>query len=973
MGVFKIITVFAVIFVVTTPLPLRTKRTVTTLTDPLEDSIENLDQGRLANIEAYSASDNDNKRDLRNSETSSRNNLREGLLASRYEVKLTPNFADGTFAGVARISVILNSGVADPIKFHFVDLKVGTVRTITGTTSTEVTNVKVNDGVLEINTGAELSLYTFEIEYSGTLEGAGIGFYRGTYESETYVAMNLHPTNARRVFPCIDEPNVQTTISFTFAGVNTYTNVIANSKRLATQPTEGELQFEPLSGAPYLWGMMAHNLSPANLPASNVVLYTRPTRNSGDLQTSVAINNYFNFFNNFTAKPYDSIIANQQGGMHIMALPDVDRDWYALSTIAVWEPYIVIEVSAAARQKQIGFVKIAEAMSKQWFGYVLGPSNWRYQWVITGLGRYAAFEAARRLESNPADAARIDMDAAFVTDVIQESLLDDSYTNALPLEPDADLFNENAIRNNINGLQKTKAAAIMRMLSLVLSQNSEIDYVRNAAQTLFNTATLTDINSRNFYDTLSTTWNQATNLIGNLRDFVQPWVLNNNYPVIRIDLRQGSGVIVTQERFGFANRPQMNFMIPLSFTTSVNPDFNNIYPSQVMQTTATLTMDLTDDDWVIFNIQGQGYYRVNYETALWNRIISALEDETRRNQIHPINRAVLLDDALNLARSGRIEYSIALRIVLTMNLETEYVVWKAFMRNMNILRNHLQSLVDDNDNLDSNIYVRLIGRVTNAAETNLTFSPDPNLTEPAMRSLARGLIMETVCKANYQPCVAAAVDLFRDPNDANAINGNIPADIRPAVYCANIMSGGEEERNLLIAHLAKINNQYERVVILESLACSTDQDYIRSYLDQATIATSPYNSEEKTRIFKAVIESNYKNARVALNFLIQNTARTIEALGGPEKLEEVLYTLSRNFANGGMVTEYKNWVSSLYSNLESSRLIAERYRDFIDQDMQWNDAHLNNIYTWIDQNDAPSFMLSMMLLCISLMVALFNH
>ncbi|XP_022125613.2 aminopeptidase N isoform X1 [Pieris rapae] len=990
MGVFKLIVALSTIIATISTLPLRSQTSHDLIEENLktqEDSFTNfiipeqtniiLEDGHENRITRRVSSTKETEEDdgiqLRNLESSSRNNLRPDMTATRYDIKLTPNIGGGTFAGIARISVqVTDATIGDAVKFHFEGLTVSSVKRISGGTSSDINNVNTEDGVIEIDTGVESTLHDFEIQYTGTLASAGIGFYTGAYDGDSYVAMNLHPTNARRVFPCIDEPNIQTTISLTFAGLNSYNHVIANSKRLAEQPNANELQFEPLPGTPHLWGMIAHNMNAANLPTSRVIVYTRPGRNSGDQQSNVAISSYFNFFNNFTGKPYENIIANQQGELHIMALPDVDRDWYALSTMAIWEPYIVIEVSASAKQKQIGFVEIAQAMARQWFGYVLAPTNWRHQWVITGLGRYTAYEAARALESNPDEIARIDMDHVFVSDVIQESLLYDSYTNALPLQISADIYDEDAIRNHINGLLKTKAPAIMRMLSLVLSQNSEVDYIRNAAATLFNTASLSNVNSRNFYDTLSTVWGQATPLINNVIDFIEPWILNNNYPVVRIEQRQGSGVIVTQERFGFASRPQMNFMIPLSFTTRVNPDFNNIYPTHLLEASTTISMDLGDEDWVIFNVQGQGYYRVNYDNELWERIIEALEDEEQRNIIHPINRATILDDALNLARSGRVEYSIALRIVLTLNLETEYVVWKAFDRNMHILRNHLEALVDGDEDLDQDIYQRVIRRIMMTAETDLTFTPELNVNERAMRSLSRGLIMDISCRGGYEPCIAAAVDLFRNPTDNTVVNPNIPADLHPAVFCTNVMTGGEEERELLEAYLTTINNQYERVVVLESLACSRDDAFIQSYLAQVAADNSPYNSEEKTRIIIAIIKSHFQNAKRALDFISRNTAQIRNALGGPEKLEEILYALSRNIANGDMTTDFTNWVNSLHSNLDTSLVIAERLRDQVQQDMDWNRVYLNTVYEWIDENDAPTLVGSIVLLSLSVLMALFN-
>lgn len=64
----------------------------------------------------------------------------------------------------------------------------------------------------------------------------------------------------------------------------------------------------------------------------------------------------------------------------------------------------------------------------------------------------------------------------------------------------------------------------------------------------------------------------------------------------------------------------------------------------------------------------------------------------------------LIDDALNLARAGELNYDIALRLALTWAHETEYAPWKAFIRNMEFLKKMLLSAVSDDDDLDSNIY-----------------------------------------------------------------------------------------------------------------------------------------------------------------------------------------------------------------------------------------------------------------------------
>ena len=76
---------------------------------------------------------------------------------------------------------------------------------------------------------------------------------------------------------------------------------------------------------------------------------------------------------------------------------------------------------------------------------------------------------------------------------------------------------------------------------------------------------------------------------------------------------------------------------------------NNLWMSDIEK-----SKEITDlpnaDTAVIFNVQETGYYRVNYDKQNWELIIKQLnEDHTK---IHVINRAQIIDDAINLARSG---------------------------------------------------------------------------------------------------------------------------------------------------------------------------------------------------------------------------------------------------------------------------------------------------------------------------------
>lgn len=51
----------------------------------------------------------------------------------------------------------------------------------------------------------------------------------------------------------------------------------------------------------------------------------------------------------------------------------------------------------AVMQRKIALVEIADAMARQWFGYVIYPQNWIFNWLLTGLGTYSAYEAVRNV------------------------------------------------------------------------------------------------------------------------------------------------------------------------------------------------------------------------------------------------------------------------------------------------------------------------------------------------------------------------------------------------------------------------------------------------------------------------------------------------------------------------------------------------------------------------------------------------
>jgi aminopeptidase N len=87
-----------------------------------------------------------------------------------------------------------------------------------------------------------------------------------------------------------------------------------------------------------------------------------------------------------------------------------------------------------------------------------------------------------------------------------------------------------------------------------------------------------------------------------------------------------------------------------------------------------LQLDCFENSYLTFRFAFIGYYRVNYDDSNWGLLINYLKSDDYK-KIPPVNRAQLLDDALNLARAGVLHYGTALELAEYLENEVDYIPW----------------------------------------------------------------------------------------------------------------------------------------------------------------------------------------------------------------------------------------------------------------------------------------------------------
>lgn len=164
-----------------------------------------------------------------------------------------------------------------------------------------------------------------------------------------------------------------------------------------------------------------------------------------------------------------------------------------------------------------------------------------------------------------------------------------------------------------------------------------------------------------------------------VKQVMDSWTTEKGYPVLSVRRSYDTGaIIISQERFISDRKvPNTNvWMIPFNYAYRSANDFNKINEYDWLSTKAArIETPAAADDWIIFNQQQVGFYRVNYDVRNWQLITDALI--TNHDSIHRLNRAQLIDDAYWLARSGRLDVEILMNLVIYLRNEVGYVPWAA--------------------------------------------------------------------------------------------------------------------------------------------------------------------------------------------------------------------------------------------------------------------------------------------------------
>ncbi|CAM9811780.1 unnamed protein product [Lampetra fluviatilis] len=791
--------------------------------------------------------------------------------------------------------------------------------------------------------------YTMATEFVGELADDLAGFYRSEYTEggvrKVVATTQMQPTDARKAFPCFDEPAMKATFDVTIRHKPEYKAIsnmpIINEKNITVGTSIWkETTFNTtLKMSTYLLAFIVCEFTNIEKKenGAQIRIWARPQA-VDDGQADYALNitgNILNFFADYYKVAYPLPKSDQ------IALPDFAagamENWGLVTyreTALLYDP-----VQSSNGNKEWVASVVAHELAHQWFGNLVTLKWWNDLWLNEGFATYVQYLGADYAEPS------WEMKELFAISELQHVFSMDSLASSHPLSSDeSDINTPEEISELFDSISYSKGGSVLRMLSSFLTEPVFVEGL--------NTYLLANQLSNAAVDDLWAHQQQAVdknnvNLPKTVKEIMDTWTLQMGYPVIKLDTSNGK---VTQNHFlidpeAVVERPSpFNYQWHVPITWKKDGPTNTVWLLGVQESTFTELQ--STDKWILLNVDEQGYYRVNYDVANWNRLLAQLE--TDLEMIPVINRAQIIDDAFNLARAKHIDVELALKTTLYLVNERKYQPWQATISSISYFKQML-----DRSAVFGNMQKYILQQVLplynhydNLVSSNWNDVP-PGHADQYNQVNAISL----ACSYNHAPCKQKAIAIYHAwMQDSTFI---IHANLKSTVYCAAIAAGGQAEWDFGWKMFKETSLATEADKLRDALACSEETWILNRYLEYTLDPTKIRKQDATNTIVR--IARNVVGQSLAWDFIRANWKYIfIEYGGGSFSFSRLIEGVTGRFSTEYELKQLEQFkVDNQEVGFGSGTRALEQALERTKANIKWRADNEKRIGEWFIANISP--------------------
>lgn len=472
--------------------------------------------------------------------------------------------------------------------------------------------------------------FTITIEYEGEYSDNMEGFYRSSYRGHPLFSTHFEPTDARRAFPCFDQPDMKASFSVSIEVPGDGLVALSNGP-LKEQRGRLFIFHDTPRMSTYIVAFVVGKLAFIEDKSGRVPVRVYADESEaamGRFALDVAVRSlafYERYFQIDYPLPKLDMVAIPSFAMGAM------ENWGLVTyraTSLLFDPH-----STAMRSKKNIAITVAHELAHMWFGNLVTMKWWNDLWLNEGFATWAATLA---LAQSAQDILPWDCWVSFINDEVESGMSMDALrsTHRIAVEVEDPVM----IDQIFDAISYSKGASIIRMvedwLGAEVFRTGLVAYLKKFAYSNSSTADL--------WAALSLARGGDAGLVARV---VDPWVSREGFPLLRVSESE-SLIQLVQERF------------TLGFTATATPwplPLRIRWIDHLQQRTERRLMEAgveeiekahaTTHEIYKLNDDVSGFYRVLYPSDALKRLFAA--------ELSTANRLNLWADSFAVALSTR--------------------------------------------------------------------------------------------------------------------------------------------------------------------------------------------------------------------------------------------------------------------------------------------------------------------------------
>ena len=687
------------------------------------------------------------------------------VVPSRYDLRLEPDLDNATFAGEETIAIDVRESITE-IVLNAIELRIDSA-------IVEDASGAVVEGSVVLDEPAERARILFpapiapgpwrlRLRFAGILNDRLHGFYRSSYKdsagvAHTLAATQFEATDARRAFPCWDEPAAKAVFGVTLV-VPERLAAISNTAVVSESPAgpgRRAVTFaDSIRMSTYLVAFVVGELEatpPVMVGKTPLRIWCVPGK-AHLARVAQQIGAFsLEFFEQYYGMPYPG------DKLDLLAIPDFAAGAMEnLGAVTFRETALLVD-EAAASHTEIERVAdvVAHEVAHMWFGDLVTMLWWNGIWLNEAFATF--------MELLAVDAWKPEWKRWVTFGVSRGAAMGvDGLVNTRPIEFEVKAPKDCEAMFDL--LTYEKGASVLRMLEQHIGPELFREGVRLYLQRhQFDNAETTDL-----WRSLGEASRQP------IPEVMDGWIFHPGYPLVRVEAH-GQGLRLSQQRFTYLGEETAGrWRIPVVLRAWVK---RGIIEKHVLLDGEDLVVPLpAAPDWAIVNAGGHGFYRVGYAPPLLKKLSGALP------RLSPIERFNLVSDAFALAQSGAMSGADYLELSARFTDEVDRNVWTAIIGSLA----YVNRVITPEHRPGFEALVR--HRLTPALE-RLGWEAEPDESD-LVRQLRADLLRAMGVLGNDPVTQERARELY---GRQRAGEGTVDANVLPALIAIVAASGGEAE------------------------------------------------------------------------------------------------------------------------------------------------------------------------------------